>query len=121
MPEQVLATKDVFWVVNRPERQGRVSETVQIDREPERLAGASANGVIDASILVLSAGLPYAIIDIFVAVPLQSARSAVLIMSRARNVQPAAAFKNNKTYFAGSVDTAPSRKSRIRNSRPALV
>jgi hypothetical protein len=45
----------------------------------------------------------------------------VLIMSRARNVQPAAAFKNNKTYFAGSVDTAPSRKSRIRNSRPALV
>ena len=45
----------------------------------------------------------------------------VLIMTRARNVQPATAFKNNKTYFAGSMDTAPSRKSRKRNSRPALV
>ena len=45
----------------------------------------------------------------------------VLIMSRARNVQPAAAFKNDKTYFVELVDTAPSHKSRKRNSRPALV
>ena len=36
--EQILAATDVFWVVNRPERQGQVAEAMQVDREPERLA-----------------------------------------------------------------------------------
>jgi hypothetical protein len=37
--EQILAATDVFLgVVNRPERQGRVGEAMQVDREPEPLA-----------------------------------------------------------------------------------
>jgi hypothetical protein len=35
--------------------------------------------------------------------------------------QTAAAFKRNKTYFVGSVGTAPSRKSKKPNNRPASV
>ncbi|MGC2824671.1 MAG: hypothetical protein WA322_10615 [Pseudolabrys sp.] len=88
------------------------------------------------SLLVLSAGLPHdyqygyrrplpILISTSTSGPAmrdyQYFRGPASQSSRARNVQPAAAFKNNKTYFAGSVDTAPSRKSRKRNSRPALV